>query len=62
MNYFLIKGLGGEEMPDTKMIKLVDEEGVTSTIPADPKNRHYAAYLAWKAEDPENNVAQSEPE
>lgn len=26
-------------------------------FPADPKNKDYQDYLAWVAEDPENNVA-----
>lgn len=60
MQYYLLKDEDGNDLLDTDGLKQVDADGVITFVPADSANRHYSAYLKWKAEDPENNVAQSE--
>jgi len=57
---FLTKDIDGNEQADTEGVKIVLSSGKTWHVPGDAGNRHYRAYLEWKALDPDNNVAVTE--
>jgi len=56
MEYYFIKDMEGNNLPDTEGIKLIDNS-ITIHIPGDNRNKEYSEYLEWKAE---GNTAQTE--
>ena len=56
MQYYFLKDMDGNDLPDTEGVKLVTTSTV-SCIPGTEENKDYVIYLAWKAE---GNTAQTE--
>lgn len=59
VNAYFTKDEDGNDVSDTDGITLILSDGKRWVVPSG--HRFYQEYLDWKAEDPENNVPQTEP-
>ena len=60
MQFYYMKDLNEEDLPDTAGVKLVEESGNILFVPCDEKNSHWKIYQEWLLD--EENEIQSEPE